>query len=204
MSSSDGSYNPFRPPIRAWRGRRPPRTRLARRGFRTATGIVSPCSRCRSFRPCRVVIEVSGAEQDDMTRIDVVAAAFAAGGRGAKLDLIRVQKLLFLIDRVVSERIGGPFFAFRPYLFGPFDQAVYDAIRDLAADDRARTDARRDLIPITFSPKTDTIMARRCSARFRRPSPTTSSGRPSGFFWCRIGRCSRLSITSIRRWRRRA
>ena len=53
---------------------------------------------------------------------DIVAAAFAATEPGTKFDPLRAQKLLFLIDQVVSERIGGPFFDFRPYLYGPFDQ----------------------------------------------------------------------------------
>ena len=66
-------------------------------------------------------------------REEIVAAAFAAAGPGASFDLIRVQKLLFLIDRVVSERIGGPFFHFQPYHYGPFDRAIYDVIEEMAA-----------------------------------------------------------------------
>lgn len=71
---------------------------------------------------------------------DIVAAAFAATEPGTKFDPLRAQKLLFLIDQVVSERIGGPFFDFRPYLYGPFDQAVYDAIQNLVAAGYARAD----------------------------------------------------------------
>ena len=74
-------------------------------------------------------------------RHDIVAAAFAAAGPGAEFDPLRAQKLLFLIDRVVSQRIGGPFFDFRPYLYGPFDRAVYDVIRKLVAVGHAQTDA---------------------------------------------------------------
>lgn len=66
-------------------------------------------------------------------REEIVAAAFAAAGPGASFDPIRVQKLLFLIDRVVSERIGGPFFHFQPYHYGPFDRAIYDVIGEMAA-----------------------------------------------------------------------
>ena len=73
------------------------------------------------------------------SRIDIVAAAFAAAGRGAVFDPLRAQKLLFLIDRVVSERIGGPFFHFQPYLYGPFDRAVYDVIRKLVIEGYAHT-----------------------------------------------------------------
>ena len=66
-------------------------------------------------------------------REDIVAAAFAAAGPSAAFDPIRVQKLLFLIDREVSERIGGPFFQFQPYHYGPFDRTIYDVIGKLVA-----------------------------------------------------------------------
>ena len=65
-------------------------------------------------------------------REEIVAAAFAAAGSGASFDPIRVQKLLFLIDREVAERIGGPFFHFQPYNYGPFDRAIYGVIEAMA------------------------------------------------------------------------
>ena len=74
-------------------------------------------------------------------REDILAAAFAAAGPGAAFDPIRVQKLLFLIDREVSEWIGGPFFDFRPYHYGPFDRAIYDVIGKLEATGDARVDS---------------------------------------------------------------
>ena len=73
-------------------------------------------------------------------RRDIVAAAFAAAGQGAAYNPIRVQKLLFLIDRVVSARIGGPFFDFQPSTYGPFDGAVYDVISEMAAAGHALID----------------------------------------------------------------
>ena len=76
----------------------------------------------------------------DWSRSDIVTAAFAAGGPGAVFDSIRAQKLLFLIDREVSDRIGGPFFDFRPYHYGPFDRAVYGVIGELVAAGTARID----------------------------------------------------------------
>ncbi len=66
-------------------------------------------------------------------RQDIVAAAFASVGSAAAYDPIRVQNLLFLIDRVVSDRIGGPFFEFRPGPCGPSDGAVCDVIGEMAA-----------------------------------------------------------------------
>ncbi len=74
-------------------------------------------------------------------REDIVAAAFAASGPGASFDPIRVQKLMFLIDREVAERIGGPFFHFRPYHYGPFDRTIYDVIGRLVAVGDARDDS---------------------------------------------------------------
>lgn len=73
-------------------------------------------------------------------RDDIVAAAFAAAGPKLEFDPLRAQKLLFLIDQVVSGRIGGPFFNFRPYLYDPFDRVVYDAIQNLVAAGYAQTD----------------------------------------------------------------
>ena len=73
-------------------------------------------------------------------RVDIVVAAFAAAGPGVSFDPIRVQKLLFLIDRVVSERIGGPFFDFRPYRYGPFDSAIYGVIEEMVSAHDAQID----------------------------------------------------------------
>lgn len=73
-------------------------------------------------------------------RSDIVTASFAAGGPGASFDPIRTQKLLFLVDREVSERIGGPFFDFQPCHYGPFDADVYRVIEELATAEEVRVD----------------------------------------------------------------
>lgn len=73
-------------------------------------------------------------------RSDIVLASFAAAGRETALDPIRAQKLLFLVDREVSERIGGPYFDFRPYHYGPFDADVYSALDNLATSEDLRID----------------------------------------------------------------
>ncbi len=67
------------------------------------------------------------------TRADIVAAAFAAADEGASFDPLRIQKLLFLIDREGSDPIGGPFFDFRPYRYGPFDRAIYGVVDQMLA-----------------------------------------------------------------------
>jgi hypothetical protein len=76
----------------------------------------------------------------DWNRADIVTAAFAAGGPGAVFDPIRTQKLLFLVDREVSERIGGPYFDFQPYHYGPFDATVYRVLDELATAEEVRID----------------------------------------------------------------
>ncbi len=69
-----------------------------------------------------------------MRRSDMVLAALAAGGRRAWFDPVQAQKLLFLVDREVSEFVGGPRFSFRPYRYGPYDEAVYDDLDALAVE----------------------------------------------------------------------
>jgi len=68
-----------------------------------------------------------------MLRSRTVLMAMSANGRGASFDPVRIQKLLFLIDREAAAYVDGPHFEFQPYLYGPFDKAVYeelDALRD--------------------------------------------------------------------------
>lgn len=44
---------------------------------------------------------------------------------------VQVQKLLFLIDTEIPSRVGGPYFRWQPYNYGPFDKTVYDRLREL-------------------------------------------------------------------------
>ncbi len=62
---------------------------------------------------------------------DCTLMAMAAKGRGSRFDSVRIQKLLFLIDREATAHVGGPHFNFQPYLYGPFDKAVYQEIEAL-------------------------------------------------------------------------
>ena len=77
------------------------------------------------------------------SREDIIAAAFAAAGPGVSFDPIQLHHLLFLIDRTVSDRIGGPFFRFEPRDYGPFDEGIHGAIREMAGagDDPTDTSA---------------------------------------------------------------
>ena len=70
-----------------------------------------------------------------MDKNEVVLAALAAGD-GAEHSPVQVQKLLFLIDKAVGTILGGPFFSFTPYHYGPFDAEVYQTLErlELAGD----------------------------------------------------------------------
>lgn len=66
-----------------------------------------------------------------MDRPEIVLAAMAAS-KGAVHTPVQMQKLLFVIDRKISQDVGGPHFNFEPYDYGPFDQGVYQVLEQLA------------------------------------------------------------------------
>jgi hypothetical protein len=59
-----------------------------------------------------------------MDKREIILAGLAPA-KGAPHTPVQVQKLFFLIDRNISDLIGGPFFDFQPYNYGPFDKEVY-------------------------------------------------------------------------------
>jgi len=69
-----------------------------------------------------------------MDKQDIILAAFAAAKR-AVFTPVQVQKLLFLIDMKIPEQVGGPFFEFVPYDYGPFDKDVYQQLEELAKNE---------------------------------------------------------------------
>jgi hypothetical protein len=71
--------------------------------------------------------------ESQMTRNELVLAALAAAGQNASFSPVQVQKLFFLIDREAAPLIGGPYFDFQPYDYGPFDSGVYSALSVLEA-----------------------------------------------------------------------
>ncbi|NNH47557.1 SocA family protein [Stenotrophomonas maltophilia] len=60
-----------------------------------------------------------------MDRMEVMLAALASGAH-EEFSPVQLQKLMFLIDRNIGSAIGGPFFDFKPYDYGPFDVGVYN------------------------------------------------------------------------------
>lgn len=68
-----------------------------------------------------------------MTKKEIVLAALAPA-KTSKHSPVQVQKLLFLIDRNLASVLGGPFFSFEPYHYGPFDKGVYETLEELASE----------------------------------------------------------------------
>lgn len=101
--------------------------------------MVRPIKRLGSLILGRISEYDQKAKVDGMNRRNVVLAALAAGGT-YRYTPVQVQKLMFLIDRQISKRIGGPFFDFRPYHYGPFDSAVYSVIDGLVEEGLAVID----------------------------------------------------------------
>ena len=64
----------------------------------------------------------------------VLAAMSPANG--AEYSPVQIQKLLFVLDRELGEDIGGPYFNFVAYDYGPFDKRVYTVLEDLAVLDK--------------------------------------------------------------------
>ncbi|MCY4256137.1 MAG: hypothetical protein OXE51_08505 [Gammaproteobacteria bacterium] len=73
-----------------------------------------------------------------LRRSQFVLAAMAAAGESVHFDPVRIQKLIFLIEKGAADYIGGPHFDFQPYLYGPFDQTVFDVLGQLQKSDQAR------------------------------------------------------------------
>ena len=67
-----------------------------------------------------------------MDKKGIILAGMSAAG-GSQHSPVQVQKLFFLIDRKIGDLVGGPFFEFEPYGYGPFDQTVYDVLAELAS-----------------------------------------------------------------------
>ena len=83
-----------------------------------------------------------------MNRSDFVLAMMATAD-GQPLTPVQVQKLFFILDRRCADRIGGPFFDFAAYDYGPFDSSVYREIEGLAGKQEAEI-----VTPTGFSMKT--------------------------------------------------
>ena len=79
-----------------------------------------------------------------MERHELILAAMVPCG-GHRFTPVQIQKLLFLIDRQIPEHVGGPYFNFEPYHYGPFDRAVYQELEALADRGFVAIDITRSL-----------------------------------------------------------
>ena len=68
-----------------------------------------------------------------MTQTEIILASMAASD-GATHTPVQIQKLLFLIDKKLSVELGGPFFNFIAYDYGPFDKEIYRTLESLAIE----------------------------------------------------------------------
>lgn len=68
-----------------------------------------------------------------MDKRDLLLGALAAAD-GEVYSPVQVQKLLFLLERKIPQRIGGPLFNFQPYDYGPFDKEVYRVLEVLSSE----------------------------------------------------------------------
>jgi len=76
-----------------------------------------------------------------MDRYEVTLATLAASN-GAVHTPVQIQKLLFLLDNKIPEKINGPHFNFVPHNYGPFDRTIYDVLRIL--EDQGQVEIIRD------------------------------------------------------------
>ncbi len=97
-----------------------------------------------------------------MNKREMVLVSLAPGA-GSLHSPVQVQKLLFLLDRNITAELGGPFFAFIPYNYGPFDKGVYEVLEQLAqeglvelAPERTWTDYR---LTVNGQQAADTLLA---------------------------------------------
>ena len=65
-----------------------------------------------------------------MERNDFILASMSTAGKQA-FSPVQVQKLFFLLDQNAAPSVGGPYFSFMPYDYGPFDKEVYHALEAL-------------------------------------------------------------------------
>jgi len=68
-----------------------------------------------------------------VTRKDWTLLAIRAARRGG-LSPVQLQKTLFLLGKEIPEQVGTQFYNFKPYNYGPFDQAVYADADRLSAE----------------------------------------------------------------------
>lgn len=73
-----------------------------------------------------------------MDKKSLILATLASAG-DSKYTPVQIQKIFFLIDRQLGKKIGGPFFNFKPYHYGPFDKDLYNQLQELTKEGLVQT-----------------------------------------------------------------
>lgn len=68
----------------------------------------------------------------NLSRKDIILACMATCASHTYTP-VQMQKLVFLVDQLKAE-VGGPYFNFQPYHYGPFDKAVYEDLLALQCE----------------------------------------------------------------------
>lgn len=71
---------------------------------------------------------------------DEYVLAVMSTAKGNALSPVQVQKLFFLLDAKAGAQLGGQYFAFEAYDYGPFDAQVYRCLDTLVSRGAASVD----------------------------------------------------------------
>jgi uncharacterized protein len=69
----------------------------------------------------------------DIEKKRLILAVLSTGGFH-KYTPVQIQKLFFLIDKLIGKKINGPYFDFVPYHYGPFDKRLYVLLDELSTE----------------------------------------------------------------------
>ena len=105
-----------------------------------------------------------------MGRSEIVLAAMAAGGSGARFFPVQLQKLIFLIDREIPDLVHGPHFRFIPYDYGPFDKDLYVELGRLTRTGKINVD-NEDRYPQYSLNDTGTLAGNNTLTGLSEPAP---------------------------------
>lgn len=67
-----------------------------------------------------------------LSKEDFVLAVMSTAGANS-FSPVQLQKLFFLLDERAATELGGKYFGFIPYDYGPFDPSVYGCVESLAS-----------------------------------------------------------------------
>ena len=66
-----------------------------------------------------------------LTPRELFALAVLSTFDGEDWNPTQLQKIFFILDQKVAEKIGGPHWNFKPWDYGPYDQAIFEVMREL-------------------------------------------------------------------------